>query len=132
MFGLGSWGSFYGNEDILDYHFGKFDFVHSGFGHLLLKSGLVGLMMFIALLAAVVIHYLRQRRRWHGHSALMADAAMAGLLFWMPTLLIGTPVIEFRTMLLLGLTMALPYLCMPHAKPLPFRFSTLGSRHAAA
>ena len=132
LFGLGSWGSFYGNEDILDYHFGKFDFVHSGFGHLLLKSGLVGLMMFIALLAAVVIHYLRQRRHWNRHSALMADAAIAGLLFWTPTLLIGTPVIEFRTMLLLGLTLALPYLCVPHVKPVSFRFSSLRSRHAAA
>ena len=36
LFGLGSWGTFYGNEDALDYHFGKFDFVHSGFGHLVL------------------------------------------------------------------------------------------------
>jgi hypothetical protein len=41
---------------------------------------------------------------------LLADAGFAGLLFWMPTLLIGTPVIEFRTMLLLGLTLAMPYL----------------------
>jgi hypothetical protein len=89
-------------------------------------------MMFMALLAAVVIHYLRRRRFWNGHSALMADAAMAGLLFWMPTLLIGTPIIEFRTMLLLGLTLALPYLCMPHTRHLPFRFSSPWSRHAAA
>ena len=132
LFGLGSWGSFYGNEDILDYHFGKFDFVHSGFGHVLLKSGLVGLMMFMALLAAVVVHYLRQRRLWRGHSALMADAAMAGLLFWTPTLLIGTPVIEFRTMLLLGLTLALPYLCAPPARPQSFHFSPRRSGHVAA
>jgi hypothetical protein len=41
---------------------------------------------------------------------LLADAGFAGLLFWMPTLFIGTPIIEFRSMLLLGLTLALPYL----------------------
>ncbi len=135
LFGLGSWGSFYGNEEILDYHFGKFDFVHSGFGHLALKSGLTGLVMFIALLAAVVIHYGRQRRYWRGHEALLADMAMAGLLFWMPTLLIGTPVIEFRTMLLLGLTLALPYLCIPRRPTLisPFAVSASArSLHVAA
>ena len=135
LFGLGSWGSFYGNEDILDYHFGKFDFVHSGFGHLVLKSGLTGLVMFIALLATVVIHYARQRRYWRGHAALLADMAMAGLLFWMPTLLIGTPVIEFRTMLLLGLTLALPYLCIPRRPTLisPFAVSASArSLHVAA
>ena len=110
LFGLGSWGSFYGNEDILDYHFGKFDFVHSGFGHLVLKSGLVGLLAFLALLAAFAMHYLRHRKHMKGNSALLADAGFAGFLFWMPTLLVGTPVIEFRTMLLIGLTLALPYL----------------------
>lgn len=110
LLGLGSWGSFYGNEDLLDYHFGKFDFVHSGFGHLILKSGLAGLALFLALLAAFIGHYLRARRHLRGNSALLADAGMAGLLFWLPTLLVGTPVIEFRTMLLLGLTLCLPYL----------------------
>ncbi len=110
LFGLGSWGTYYGNEDILDYHFGKFDFVHSGFGHLILKSGLVGLIAFLVLLAAFSLHYLRYRKKMKGNSALLADAGFAGLLFWMPTLLIGTPVIEFRTMLLIGLTLALPYL----------------------
>lgn len=110
LLGLGSWGSFYGNEEALDYHFGKFDFVHSGFGHLVLKSGFVGLLLFVALLAAFVSHYLKYRRALSGNSALLADAGVAGLLFWLPTLLIGTPIIEFRSMLLIGLTLALPYL----------------------
>jgi hypothetical protein len=30
----------------------------------------------------------------------------------MPTLLIGTPIIEFRTMLLIGLTLALPFVAV--------------------
>ena len=132
FFGLGSWGSFYGNEEILDYHFGKFDFVHSGFGHLVLKSGLAGLVLFITLIAAFVIHYWRHRRHWQGHPALLADAAMAGLLFWMPTLLIGTPIIEFRTMLLLGMTLALPYLCIPREQRPRSPISPLRSLHAAA
>ncbi len=110
LFGLGSWGTFYGNEDALDYHFGKFDFVHSGFGHLVLKSGLVGLLMFLALLAACIVHYFRYRPALRGNSALLADMSMAGLLFWSPTLLIGTPIIEFRSMLLIGMTLAMVYL----------------------
>lgn len=110
LFGLGSWGTFYGNEDALDYHFGKFDFVHSGFGHLILKSGLVGLMLFVALIIACLAHYIRHRPALSGNSALLADAGVAGLLFWLPTLLIGTPIIEFRSMLLIGMTLALVYL----------------------
>ncbi len=113
LFGLGSWGSFRGNEAVLDYHFGKFDFVHSGFGHVLLKSGIAGLLLFVALLVAVVLHYRRVRPALRGNSALLADAGIASLLFWMPTLLIGTPVIEFRSMLLIGLALALPYLATP-------------------
>lgn len=127
LFGLGSWGVFHGNEDALDYHFGKFDFVHSGFGHLILKSGTVGLLLFIALLMAVMLHYRRTRAALLGNSALLADAGMAGLLFWMPTLLIGTPVIEFRTMLLIGLTLALPYLA---ALPATRSASASAGRHA--
>ncbi len=129
LFGLGSWGSFHGNEDALDYHFGKFDFVHSGFGHLLLKSGFAGLALFVALLAVCIAHYLQRRAALRGNSALLADAGMAGLLFWTPTLLIGTPVIEFRTMLLLGLTLALPYLATRAPSARPQRWSP---RHAAA
>ncbi|CAM8631516.1 MFS_SLCO5_OATP5 domain containing protein [Oxalobacteraceae bacterium] len=110
LFGLGSWGTFYGNEDALDYHFGKFDFVHSGFGHLILKSGLVGLMVFLSLLAACVLHYFRHRPAIRGNGALLADMGMAGVLFWLPTLFIGTPIIEFRSMLLIGMTLALVYL----------------------
>lgn len=129
LFGLGSWGTFYGNEDILDYHFGKFDFIHSGFGHLILKSGVVGLLIFLGLLAAFNLHYLRHRRQMKGNSALLADAGFAGLLFWMPTLLIGTPVIEFRTMLLLGLTLSMPYIAHCTGRQ---RTSTQPALYAAA
>ncbi len=114
LFGLGSWGNFYGSEDILDYHFGKFDFVHSGFGHLIFKSGIVGLALFVALLIGFVVHYVRTRPTLKGNNQLIADAGFAGFLFWLPTLIVGTPIIEFRTMLLIGLTLALPILAQRH------------------
>ncbi|MDO8298944.1 O-antigen ligase family protein [Lacisediminimonas sp.] len=109
LFGLGSWGAYQGDLSSLDYHFGKLDFVHSGLGHLVLKTGVAGLALFLLMLASFIAFYLRNRKRLRGNSQLLADAGMAGFLFWIPTLLVGTPIIEFRTMLLIGLTLALPY-----------------------
>ncbi len=110
--GLGTWGTFTGDQDILSYHFGKFDFVHSGFGHLILKTGLIGLFLFSTMLWKFATYYFRHRKFLAGNPRLIADMGFAGLLFWLPTLLIGTPIIEFRTMLLIGFTMALPFLAV--------------------
>lgn len=109
LFGLGSWGTYEGDRGILDYHFGKLDFVHSGFGHIVLKTGVAGLALFLAMLGAFASCYLRSRKRLSGNSRLLADAGFAGFLFWIPTLLVGTPLIEFRTMMLIGLTLAMPF-----------------------
>ena len=110
LFGLGTWGSFTGDQEILSYHFGRFDFVHSGLGHIILKTGLIGLLLFSGLLLAVTGHYFKRYRALGSEARLLSDCGFAGLLFWLPTLLIGTPIIEFRTMLLLGLVLALPFL----------------------
>jgi hypothetical protein len=112
LFGLGAWGKFTGDEEILAYHFGKFDFVHSGFGHIVLKTGIAGLLLFCALLLAYASFYFRQRKYLAGNPRLLADAGFAGFLFWIPTLLVGTPIIEFRTMLLIGLTLAMPFVAV--------------------
>ncbi|MES2537304.1 MAG: O-antigen ligase family protein [Pseudomonadota bacterium] len=112
LFGLGTWGSFSGDQEILSYHFGKFDFVHSGFGHIVLKTGLAGLLLFCALLLAYTAFYFRHRAALTGNARLIADAGFAGFLFWIPTLLVGTPIIEFRSMLLIGLTLAMPFVAV--------------------
>src|SRR5690606_23123698 len=112
LFGLGSWGAFQGDREILSYHFGRMDFVHSGFGHIVLKAGIAGLLLFCALLASYVWYYFRHRKHLQGNSALLADTGFAGMLFWVPTLLIGTPIIEFRTMMLFGLTLAMPFVAV--------------------
>jgi O-antigen ligase len=110
LLGLGSWGRFFDFENILDYHFGEFDYVHSGFGHILLKTGVLGLLLFSAIFITFIWRYQKYRPHYQGNQALLADAGCAGLFFWLPTLLVGTPIIEFRTMLLLGFTLALPLL----------------------
>jgi hypothetical protein len=112
LFGLGTWGTFTGDQELLAYHMGVFDFIHSGFGHIIMKAGVVGLVMFSLLLLAYTSYYLRHRKVVTGVRRLLADAGFAGLLFWIPTLLIGTPIIEFRTMLLMGLTLALPFVAV--------------------
>jgi hypothetical protein len=125
LIGLGTWGTFTGDEDILSYHFGRYDFVHSGFGHIILKTGVIGLLLFCGLLAAFIRHHIKSRKSLAGVSLLLSDAGMAGFLFWVPTLLIGTPIIEFRTMLLLGLSLALPFVAVglhayrTHARQVP-------------
>jgi len=112
LFGRGTWGTFSGDRERLSYHGDDFSFVHSGFGHILLKTGIVGLLLFCGLLAAYVAFYMRHRKYLAGDARMVADAGFAGFLFWVPTLLIGTPIIEFRTMLLLGLTLAMPFIAV--------------------
>lgn len=100
IFGVGPWGQFEG---------GFRDFMHSGFLHVWLKTGLVGLAIFAAMLAAAMIFMYRHRRDIPiEHRGLLA-AGVAGLLFLTPSLLFGTPIIEYRTMQALGLILALPY-----------------------
>ncbi|WP_194721528.1 O-antigen ligase family protein [Noviherbaspirillum malthae] len=112
LFGRGTWGTFTGDRERLAFHEGNWGFVHSGFGHLILKGGIVGVMIFIGMLASYVAFYLRYRKHLYGKAALLSDAGFAGFLFWIPTFLIGTPIIEFRTMLLFGLTMAMPFIAV--------------------
>jgi len=112
LFGLGTWGTFTGDPVRLSYHMGVFDFIHSGFGHLVMKTGVVGMVMFSLLLMAFTSYYFRNRKNVTGIRQLLADAGFGGLLFWIPTLLIGTPIIEFRTMLLFGFTLALPFVAV--------------------
>ncbi len=112
LFGRGTWGTFTGDRERLAFHEGNWGFVHSGFGHLILKGGIVAVLIFIGMLASYISFYVRYRKHLYGNAALLADAGFAGFLFWIPTLLIGTPIIEFRTMLLLGLTLAMPFIAV--------------------
>lgn len=112
LLGLGPTGQFEVRSSYgLEYHHGNYGFVHSGFGHVMLKLGLVGLALFVGL----VLSYLRfVARAWKHiapeHRALVAGS-FAGMAALTPTLMIGTPVQELRTMLVMGLLMALPFAC---------------------
>lgn len=111
LFGVGTWGSFKvgASEHLaLLFHQGRYDYVHSGFGHVLLKSGLVGLVLFTGMLVAVW-RYASRMRRWIPENRLaIFESFRAGFVFFIPTLLSGTPIAEFRTMIWLGLVLAVP------------------------
>ncbi len=125
LFGKGMWGILQSNLAELSYHAGNFGFVHSGFGHVLLKGGLFGLVMFIGLLASFTVYYLKARKQLTGKLQMLADVGAAGVLFWLPTLLIGTPIVEYRSMQMLGLALALPFIAARAA-------ATIKAPHAAA
>jgi hypothetical protein len=110
--GLGTWGVFHGDEETLSFHEGNFSFIHSGFGHLILKTGLLGLLLFMGILFKFISYYLKHCNYLRKTERFLCDAGFASFLYWLPTLLVGTPIIEFRTMLFLGLTLALPFVAV--------------------
>jgi hypothetical protein len=110
ILGLGPAGQFKVTDHVgLEYHAGRYDYVHSGFGHIVLKTGLAGLLIFCGLFVA----YLRQFKScWqtlpHEWRALAAGSLCA-FAAQLPNLFFGTPIGEIRTMQLLGLILALPF-----------------------
>jgi hypothetical protein len=111
VFGVGTWGSFKvgaGEHIALAYHGGRYDFVHSGFGHVLLKSGFLGLILFVGMLVALWRYASRMRQHIPENSLAAFESFRAGLIFFIPILISGTPVPEFRTMVWLGLVLAIP------------------------
>jgi len=110
IWGLGAWGYYDGFRfSDLNWHRGDFTWMHSGVLHIALKTGLIGVIA-VLLVAVGVFRFVA------GHSSRLAPrergvllAGAGGLLFSLPNFLFGTPLIEFRTMQLLALMLALPY-----------------------
>lgn len=109
IFGVGSWGRFSGGG--FQWHTGEqaYTFVHSGPVHLLFKTGLVGTAFFIALIVLVGSYALKWRKRVSLQDKMLIDTCIAGALFMLPDFLMGTPIPQFRTMLLYGLLIGIPY-----------------------
>lgn len=110
LLGMGIWGEYDGyGIPLLYFHNNNFKWMHSGVLHIWLKCGFIG----VILLFAMWWRYGKFIRTQHNtldrqYQGLMLACA-AGALFYIPTWLMGTPVIELRTMLLIGLVLGLPY-----------------------
>lgn len=111
MFGVGPSGSFtVDNHFGLEYHKGNYDFVHSGFGHVLLKTGFLGLALFVGLFVSYLRFVAVHWRNLESERRALVVAALAAFAAQMPNMLFGTPIGEIRTMMVLGLIFAIPFL----------------------
>jgi O-antigen ligase len=112
LLGLGPSGRFRVTDSRgLEYHGGYYDYVHSGFGHVFLKTGLLGLVLFCGLLLAWGRYVASLWAGLRDPARGLAVAALVGLACGLPNLVVGTPISELRTMLLMGFLMALPIVC---------------------
>jgi hypothetical protein len=89
---------------------GKHDFVHSGFIHLWLKGGFFALFLFLLMLWSYFLFTRKVNRELPKIEIGLSETAFAGFLFSAPNILFGTPIIEFRTMQLMGVLFILPYI----------------------
>lgn len=126
VLGIGSWNAFKigpGDAISLAYHQGNFHFIHSGFGHVLLKSGLLGLTLFVGILLAAWRYAGKARRFVPPKYRALFESYRAGLWFMAPTLAFGTPIIEMRTMMWLAMVLAVPIAVarFSQAKQVPLR-----------
>lgn len=111
LWGLGTWGRFDGSRfSELAWHRGDFGWLHSGMLHIMLKSGLIGVVAVVLAAVLLAVFIRRQLPLLNELNRGLLLVGVAGLLFMLPNWLIGTPVIEFRTMQLMALCTVLPYL----------------------
>jgi len=109
IWGNGAWGRYAATKQIAwQDPMRPGNFLHSGVLHIAMKTGLIGL----ALLVAVLVSFARRTRSLmpaDSHAAALIAAACMGLLFMVPDFLGGTPTVQFRTMQLIGVCLALPF-----------------------
>jgi len=87
---------------------GRYDFVHSGLGHVMLKSGIPGLILFCGSLIAAWRFASRGRAALPKSALPLFECFRAGMMFLLPVLLFGSPIAEFRSMVLLGAIVGIP------------------------
>lgn len=111
VLGVGPAGSFSVPSHVgLEYHKGNYGFVHSGFGHVMLKTGILGVLVFCGLLAAYLRVWWQGWKVARPYSRPLLAASICAFAASVPNLVVGTPLIELRTMLLLGVVFAIPLL----------------------
>lgn len=107
LFGFGPWGRYTSNSSIGQFAY----FTHSAIVHVLFKTGIIGLLLFVMPFLTLVVWTLRRRRQFPKNSRLLilGDAAFGGVLFMTPEFLFGTPIIIYRHFQLLGFFIVLIY-----------------------
>lgn len=101
IFGVGPWGGI----DSL----GRVDYMHGGVLQIWLKLGFIALLLFLFSILLYVHFYFSKLREVPPEKRGWYEAGFAGIIFMIPTFFIGTPIVEYRTMQLVGLCLALPF-----------------------
>ena len=109
LWGNGAWGRYAATQQIAWQDASRpGNFLHSGVLHVAMKTGLIGLTLLIGTIVSFISR-VRNLKSESPHATALVAAACMGLLFMVPDFLIGTPVIQFRTMQLIGVCLALPF-----------------------
>lgn len=109
--GIGAWGR-YSHYQLISWQVGEDagGFLHSGVLHVALKTGLIGLILFVGMYW-VFFRFIWRHRGLVGEAARpLFIAGASGIAFMLPDMLIGTPITQMRTMQMTALCFALPYL----------------------
>ena len=127
--GIGAWGR-YAHSNLIAWQQSTLagSFLHSGVLHIAMKTGLVGLALGIGLVWAFLRH-VRGLRKSNPVATALTVAACSGLLFMLPDMLLGTPIMQVRTMQLLAFCLGLPFMV---SAALAFRPATRAVAGAAA
>ncbi|GEM_PF-4016961 len=109
LLGLGPWGINSPRATPYKEH----DFVHSTIVHVYIKTGLVGVALYLGMLISYAVWWLRVRRRkWKSqYYRSLGDAFFCGFLAVIPDITVGTPLIIFRHSQIIAILLSLPYVC---------------------
>lgn len=109
--GIGAWGR-YSNYQLISWQVGEDagGFLHSGVLHVALKTGLIGLILFVGMYWVFSRYVWKHRKNVSDVARPLYIAGVVGVVFMLPDMLIGTPITQIRTMQMTALCFALPYL----------------------
>ncbi|HEY4083232.1 MAG TPA: O-antigen ligase family protein [Burkholderiaceae bacterium] len=83
-------------------------FLHSGILHVVMKTGLVGLMLMLGVIASFV-RKVRSMKHQTSEGGALVFAAICGMIFMLPDFLLGTPIPQFRTTQMIAFCLGLPF-----------------------
>ncbi len=91
----------------------KSDFVHSSILFVYIKTGIFGMLAYITIFIAYIKWWFKVRKRsWRSnYYKALGDSFFCGLLFELPDIMFGTPLIIFRQTQIIAILLIMPYLC---------------------
>jgi len=107
LFGFGPWGRYSTRAELGNFAY----FTHSSIVHMLFKTGVIGLCLFCWPLFSLALWTITRRKRFPKDSKykILSDSAFGGILFGIPDILFGTPIILYRHLQILGYFIAVIY-----------------------